>query len=158
MALNHLSIATAVNAVLVANTTPVFQAVLAGQPLGLPLGGPYAAYWYLGRGVPVEGTDTLGQVMLIERWQIAFWWPLQAERSTIQALEVEIADCDQSTRTAFWADADLGASVATYIDLTDSEVGFGRFPLAGSPANAKIYRGLGYELHVADLEGEAKAK
>lgn len=149
MAIDHTDIADRIQAILEANTTPQFLAVFCGEPLGLPLGGPYAAFWYLGR---TEDEKTLGNVMPTERWQVTCWWNRQPERSTLEAWEVGIADADTALRTAFRGDSTLNGE-STDLDITGSSVDYRAFPLGQQPA--ALYRGLSFELLILDLEGEA---
>lgn len=155
MAIDHQAIADRIQAILEANTTPQFLAVFCGEPLGLPLGGPFAAFWYLGRQ-PQIGT-LRGQINVTERWAIACWWPRQPERATLEAWEVSIADADQALQTAFRADSQLNAASTTatsrFIDLTDSTVDYRSFPLGAQPG--ALYRGLNFEILLNNPEGEA---
>lgn len=158
MPLNHAAIVNRIEAIMSGvqkGNSPLFKHVYPGEPLGLPVGGPYAAFWYLGR-VPKFG-NVRGDIEVYERYQIACYWPRQPEPSTLEAFENEIADADQALQTAFRADSTLSnGSGPPYqssptIDITDSAVAYGGFP---ATRGAAIYRSLEFELHVLDREGE----
>ena len=57
-----------------------FAQVIPGRPAGLPLGGPFATFWYLGRTDAREGRQTLGNIMYAARIQIMCFWVRQPER------------------------------------------------------------------------------
>lgn len=152
MTLTHATLIDRIEAILVANTSPVFLQVFPGEPLGLPVGGPYAAFWYLGREVSIGSLR--GQIDVTERYQVTCWWPRQPERATLEAFENEIADADQSLHTAFRADSSLNAASATptstFAVVTNSAVSYVVFP-----GSTLVYRALEFELHVNDREGES---
>ena len=97
------AIDTELSAVLNTAGAAAFAAVLQGEPLGLPLGGPYACFWYMGREDARSGRQTLGNVMYTARIQIACFWPIQPERSTQGAFEADIVTVDTSIRRALRA-------------------------------------------------------
>lgn len=148
MTIDHSDVLDRIEAILVANSTPQFQKVIVGEPLGLPLGGPHAAVWYLGR--ELDGM-TLGNAMIVERYQVMCFWPRRPELATLETFENEIADADQALATAFRADSTLNGE-STDLSITDSRVDYGVFPSGNT-----IYRSLEFELRVLDLEGEAIA-
>ena len=155
---DRAGIVNRIQAILVAATkidgsTAMFLQVFPGEPLGLPVGGPYVAFWYLGDSPPPEGLQTIGNVMLHERFQVMAFWPRQVERGTMETLENEIWDANRRLKADFRGDSQLNALV-TDLDITDSVVGFGGFPLDG---RAAIYRTLEFELQIRDLEGESIA-
>jgi hypothetical protein len=137
-------------AVLNSDGVVAFQQVFQGEPLGLPIGGPYAAFWYMGRTDAREGRQTLGNIMYAARIQIACFWPIQPERATQALLEADIATVDTSIRRALRANSAINSNL-TDLDITDSLVDYGGFPATAN----QIYRVLMFELHLDNLEGEA---
>jgi hypothetical protein len=133
-----------------------FQQVFPGEPLGLPVGGPYACFWYLGR-VRSDKTggasDTFGNEMYAARIQIAAFWPIQPERVSLPDMEADIATIDTSIRRELRGDSTINSEV-TDLTITDSTVSYGSFPAGGTP---QLYRSLMFELHLDNLEGEAIA-
>lgn len=153
MAIDHDTVTTRLGAILQGIATPSFNAVYPGEPLGLPVGDRYAAFWYLGRGIGTRsGESTLSNAMITEQWHIECWWLRQPERASFEAWEVEIADADQGIQTAIRADSQLGGACSDSW-VTDSNVGYKSFPLGPQP-NA-LYRSLAMQLNLEDLEGEA---
>lgn len=135
---------------------PAFQQVFPGEPLGLPVGGPYACFWYMGRVASdkTEGAPaSFGNVMYAARVQIAAFWPIQPERTTLPDLEADIAAIDTSIRRELRGDSTINSEV-TDLTITDSVVSYGSFPAGGTP---QLYRSLMFELHMDNLEGEAIA-
>lgn len=128
---------------------PAFVDVIQGEPLGLPLGGPYACFYYLGREDSREGRMTLGNVMYTARIQVMAFWPIQPDRATVGALEADIATVDTNIRRAFRGNSTINSEV-TDLDILNSIVDFGAFP-AGTQ---QIYRSLSMELRLENLEGE----
>lgn len=132
------------------NGAAAFQQVIPGEPLGLPLGGPHAAFWYLGRRDSRAGRQTLGNIMYAARIQIGAFWVKQHERDTLAGLDAEIATVDTNIRRAFRGDSTINNNL-TDLDITDSEVGFG--PSPGISPSIQ-YRALMFELVLDNLEGE----
>ena len=130
-----------------------FLDVIPGKPLGLPLGGPYACFWYEGRMPSREGETSLGNVMYAARIPIQCFWVRQAERATLLALEADIATIDTGIRRAFRANSTINSNL-TDLTITDSERDSGMF--AGSQ-NQTIYESIAFELRLDNLEGEAIA-
>lgn len=153
MTLNHTDLIDRIQTIL--ESTERFVQVFPGEPLGLPQGGPYAAFWYLGREVSIGSLR--GQIDVTERYQVTCWWPRQAERTTLEPFENQIADTDQALHVAFRADSSLNAASATatstFAVVTNSAVSYGVFP-----GSNLIYRALEFELHVNDREGESITK
>ncbi len=153
MALDHSDIIDAIETIMKANSSPVFN-VIVGEPLGLPPGDRHAAFWYLGR--QPKFANLRGDIEVIERYQIVCYWLKRTEPSTLEAFENEIADADQALSTAFRANATLSGHTgppyksSPTLEITDSEVSFGGFPSNGTA----IYRALEFELHILDREGE----
>lgn len=155
MALDHAAIIDRFEAILGGVTTPVFEAVIPGEPLGLPLGGPYAAFWYLGRGAGTRsGEMSLSNVMVTEQWHVECWWLREPERATFERWENDISDADQAIQTAIRGDSQLSGECSD-LWVSDSSVGYKSFPLGAQP-NA-LYRSLNFTVHIEDLEGEAIA-
>ena len=114
------TIMTAIQAELAAvvNTAgaPAFgENVIAGEPIGLPLGGPYACFWYLGRenartanGAPAS----YGNVMYAARIQVMCLWPRQ-DRATLAAWEADIATIDTNIRRRFRANSTTSTASQT---------------------------------------------
>jgi hypothetical protein len=131
----------------------MFADVFIGEPRGLPQGGPYACAWYLGR-VPSDKSDgapaSLTNVMYAARVQIACFWPIQPEIVSLPAFEADIAAADTSIRRAFRGDSTINSEV-TDLEITDSEVSYGGFPIG----TQVLYRALMFELRLDNLEGEA---
>ncbi len=158
--LNWTDIFNAIQADLEAVTNsagaPAFEIVIPGEPIGLPVGGPYCCFWYRGR-IPATKAGgaraTFGNVMYAARIQVAAYWQRQNERSTVGTLEADIATIDTNMRRAFRANSTINNNL-TDLDITDSEVDFGGFPLSGNQA---LYRYLMFELRLDNLEGEAIA-
>ena len=134
-----------------ANGDLAFVDVLPGKPLGLPLGGPYACFWYEGRIPSREGEMSMGNVMYAARIAVQAFWPRQAERATLLALEADIATVDTGIRRAFRANSTIHSTV-TDLTITDTERDSGMF--AGSQ-NQTIYESIAFELRLDNLEGEA---
>lgn len=133
-----------------------FEIVIPGEPIGLPTGGPYCCFWYLGRtdAATAGGAQkTFGNVMYAARIQIAAYWPAQVERATVGTLEADIATIDTNIRRAFRANSTINSAL-TDLDITDSDVDFGGFPLS---TNQALYRYLMFELRLDNLEGEGIA-
>lgn len=139
-------------------TTPRFT-VISGNPIALPAdGSPWAAYWYDGRGDPVEGPMTLGNRMNTYRYTVRCFWNRQPELVTQENFQDEIAVADQSLRAAFWGDTTLDGD-ATSLDISDSQTepdGF--FPIQAARGDQRWYYTLEFSLSVVDLEGEAIAR
>lgn len=127
-----------------------FLDVLPGKPLGLPLGGPYATFWYDGRTDSVDGRATFGNVMYAARIIIACFWERRVERSTLGALEADIAAIDTNIRRAFRGNSTINSNL-TDLDITDSTRDTGGFP---GTQNQTIYHSLEMELRLDNLEGE----
>ena len=134
-----------------ANGDLAFVDVIPGKPLGLPLGGPYACFWYEGRIPSREGEMSMGNVMYAARIPIQCFWLRQAERSTLLALEADIATVDTGIRRAFRANSTINSTV-TDLTITDTERDNGVF--AGSQ-NQTVYESIAFELRLDNLEGEA---
>jgi len=131
-----------------------FEAVIAGEPQGLPLGGPYACFWYLGRTDPTNGArKTLGNVMYAARIAVQCFWPLQRERSTLGELEADIATIDTNIRREFRGNSILNSTL-TDLEITDSMVAYDDLPVIGR-GEFGFYRKLSFELILDNLEGEA---
>lgn len=128
-----------------------FLDVIPGKPLGLPLGGPYATFWYEGRTDPAVGMQTLGNIMYAARIAVACFWQRQPERSTLAALEADMAAIDTSIRRAFRANSTINSNV-TDLTITDSTRDTGSFPGSNNPT---IYNSIEMELRLDNLEGEA---
>jgi len=155
MSLNRGAVIDAIEAILRANTTPSFT-VHVGEPLALaPDYSPWACFWYDGESEPPEGGQTLGNVMVYERFQVMCLWHRRVEPTTLEALEKEIWDANRSLKAAIWGDSTLGGLV-TDLDVSDSVTDYGLFPLQGV-ANAPFYRTLEFQIFVKDLEAEAIA-
>jgi hypothetical protein len=149
MALVHTDIVSAIRTILATTFT---EGVFSGPPKGLPPGGPYGTFWYLGRTDPPTGRETWGNVMLVSRWQVACIWPRYPERTTHDVLEAVIADAEQALRTAFRGDSTLNGKT-TDLKITDSEV-----DLVSPETNPNsLFRSVAFELQLIDLEGEAIA-
>src|SRR3990167_5011888 len=147
------AIKTELEAVVNAADAPAFQEVISGEPLGLPLGGPTACFWYLGRsdsGKTGGAGMTLGNVMYAARIQVGVFWVKQSERDTLAGLDADIATIDTNIRRAFRANSTINSNV-TDLDITDSDVGFG--PSPGISPSIQ-YRALMFELRLDNLEGE----
>lgn len=155
MSLDHTDIITSISTLLTANTTPVFT-VVHGEPLALaPDGSPFACYWYLGRTDPPEGRRTLRNVMYAARFRVICLWHRPLEIGSFTAMEDEIGTADDSLRAAFRGDSTLNGT-ATDLDISDSQVDYGAFPLQGE--GSAIYRSLEFDLLVTSLEGETIAQ
>lgn len=135
---------------------PAFVQVIAGEPMGLPLGGPYACFWYLGRADAREGRMSLGNVMYAARWQVMGLWPAQAERVTLGDWEADIATVDTNIRRRFRANSTINSSV-TDLDILDSQLDYGELPYPGGGGAVGLYRVLQMEVRLDNLEGEAIA-
>ena len=146
------AIETELRGVTNASGNTAFVDVLPGKPLGLPLGGPYACFWYEGRMPSREGEMSLGNVMYAARIPIQCFWPRQAERATLLALEADIATVDTGIRRAFRANSTINSSV-TDLTITDSARDNGVF----TGTNPTVYESIDFELRLDNLEGEAIA-
>ncbi len=131
-----------------------FADVIQGEPIGLPLGGPYACFWYLGRTDAGAGKLTLGNVMYAARIQILCLWPMQAERATLGSWESDIATIDTSIRRRFRANSAINSNL-TDLDIGDSQLGYADLPIASGSNTRGLYRVLSMELQLDNLEGEA---
>lgn len=152
MSLDRQAITSRIGAILTAHTTPEFT-VLEGEPLGLaPDGSPFVCFWYLGDTDPPEGRRTLGNIMSLERFQITCFWHRVMEIGSLPGLEAEIWSANRTLKAAFRADSTLNGA-ATDLDITDSQVSIGAFPLQGE--GAALYRTLEFELEIKSLEEEA---
>ncbi len=127
---------------------PAFVDIIQGEPLGLPLGGPYCCFWYLGRVDSRAGRQTLGNIMYAARVQVAAYWPIQ-DRTTLASFEANIATVDTSIRRAFRANSIINSNL-TDLDISDSDVSYGGFPTG----TQQMYRALMFELRFDNLEGE----
>lgn len=137
---------------------PAFADVIQGEPIGLPLGGPYACFWYLGR-TDASGGATFGNIMYAARIQIMCLWPMRAERETLGAWEADIATIDTSIRRRFRANSVINSNL-TDLDILDSQVSYGDLPssqAAPGTSARNLYRVLQMELRLDNLEGEAIA-
>lgn len=150
MSLDRTAIIDRIQAVLEEHTTPAFTVVV-GEPLALgPDGAPFACFWYLGDTDPPEGRRTLANIMSLERFQVMCFWHRQMELGTLEALETEIWQANRTLKAAFRGDSSLN-NEATDLDITDSQVDYGVFPIDG----ATFFRTLEFELQVKSLEEEA---
>lgn len=141
-------------AVVNADGRQAFVQVFIGEPIGLPLGGPYACAWYLGREDSRAGRATLGNIMYAAKIQILCLWPMQVERATLESWEADIATVDTNIRRAFRGNATINSNL-TDLDISDSENSYGDLPGAGSAANSRfVYRVLQFVLTLDNLEGE----
>lgn len=129
-----------------------FQEVIAGEPHGLPLGGPFACYWYGGRVDSRSGGSTLGNVMYAARVIVECFWPIQVERTTLRALEADIAAIDTSIRREFRGNSAINSNL-TDLYFTDSQLAFDDLPIVATDRFG-FYRKLSMELHLENLEGE----
>lgn len=135
-----------------------FKDVILGEPMALPLDGPYCCVWYIGRtlantsgGAPAS----LANVMYAARLQIMVLWPMQGERSKLGAWEADIATIDTGIRRALRADSTVNSSVTDLV-ITDSQLSYGDLPVAGATKGTfGLYRVLQMELLLDNLEGEA---
>ena len=132
---------------------PAFASIITGEPLGLPLGGPHAAFWYIGRTDSRQGPQTIGNVMYAARIQIGAFWCKQNERDTLADLDADIATIDTNIRRRFRANSTINNTM-TDLMFGDSEVGFG--PSPGISPTIQ-YRALMLDLVLDNLEGEAIA-
>lgn len=136
-----------------------FTDVIRGEPAGLPLGGPYAVFWYLGRTDSPRAAGsraTLGNVMYAARIQIMCLWPQRVERSVLGAWEADIATIDTAIRRQFRANSVINSNL-TDLDITDSDVSYGTLPIPAPQGSRGLYRMLQFELVLDNLEGEAIA-
>lgn len=141
-------------AVIDSSGNPAFATVGTGEPLGLPIGGPHAYAWYVGRRDSIHaGRQTLGNIMYAAVIQVGVFWVKQHERDTLAALDADIATIDTNIRRAFRANSTINNAM-TDLDITDSQVGFG--PSPGISPSIQ-YRALMFELVLDNLEGEAIA-
>lgn len=150
MTIDHADLTTAIEGHL---TTALGTGHVMAGPNPIPIGGPWARYYYAGRTDPPEGRQTFGNVMLAEKWNVEVFWPRQPEPTTWKALEAEIARVDGALRTAFRGDSTLNGE-ATDLTIEDSDTDSVRSTLQANPG---IYRALALELLITDLEGEAIA-
>lgn len=148
------AIDTELTAVLNTAGDAAFVDVIQGEPIGLPLGGPYVCFWYLGRTDASAGKLTLGNVMYAARIQILCLWPMQAERATLGAWEADIATIDTSIRRRFRANSVINSNL-TDLDIGDSQLGYADLPIASGSNTRGLYRVLSMELQLDNLEGEA---
>lgn len=135
---------------------PAFAQVIPGEPIGLPLGGPYCCFWYLGRTDAREGRMTLGNVMYAARWQVMCLWPIQVERATLADWEADIATVDTNIRRRFRANSTINSTV-TDLDILDSQLDYGELPGGRNPDGGValfLYRVLQMEVRLDNLEGE----
>lgn len=154
MSLDRDAITVRIGEICRALTTPRFT-VIEGEPLALsPDGSPFLCFWYLGDTAPPEGRMTLGNVMVLERFQIMCFWHRRLEPGTFERFEAEIWQANRTLKAAFRADSTLN-NEATDLDITDSQVDYGVFPLQS--ASPVMYRSLEFELQVKSLEEEAIA-
>ena len=131
-----------------------FVEVIHGEPIGLPHGGPYACFWYLGRTDPTNGQrKTLGNVMYAARLQIMCFWPVRPERSSWGAWEADIATIDTTIRREFRGNSIINSNL-TDLEITDSDLSYGYLPIPAGTSRG-LYRILSMELILDNLEGEA---
>jgi hypothetical protein len=153
MSIDRQDVIDRLQAIFTAHTTPAFT-VVTGEPLALaPDGSPFLCFWYLGDTEPPEGRMTFTNVMVMERFQVICLWHRVLELEAFEALEKEIWDANRTLKAALRGDSTLN-NEATDLDIKDSQVDYGVFPLDGSPY---VYRSLEFELHIKDLEAEAIA-
>jgi len=148
------AIKTELVAVLNSAGAAAFQSVGIGEPLGLPLGGPHAFAWYVGRRDAITSggnRETFGNVMYAAVIQVGVFWVKQNERDTLEALDADIATIDTNIRRRFRANSTINSNL-TDLEITDSQVGFG--PSPGISPSIQ-YRALMFELILDNLEGEA---
>lgn len=129
-----------------------FQEVIPGEPAGLPLGGPFACFWYLGRVDSRSGAMTFGNVMYAARIAIQCFFPVQRERATLPAFEADIATIDTSIRRELRGNSVINSNL-TDLWLTDSEVAYDDLPIVTTDRFG-FYRKLSMELHLENLNGE----
>ena len=151
MSLDRDAIIDRIHTILSDHATPQFT-VVSGEPIALsPDGSPFVCFWYLGDAPPPEGRMTLTNVMVLERFQIMCFWHRRLELETFDAFEKEIWEANRTLKAAFRADSTLNGE-STDLDITDSAVDYGVFPLQAS--NPVMYRTLEFELQVKSLEEE----
>ena len=151
MSLDRDAIVDRIQSILSDHATPRFT-VLTGEPLALaPDGSPFACFWYLGDTPAPEGRMTLTNVMVVERFQVMCLWHRVLEIGSFEAMEKEIWGANRTLKAAFRGDSTLNGQ-ASDLDITDSAVDYGVFPLQG--ASPVMYRTLEFELHVKSLEEE----
>ena len=136
--------------ILRANTSPQFLDVIVGEPLGLPLGGPYAVFWYLGDGMPSEGRGTFTQRFHEERFRVQVYWHRRPELASLKEWEYEITDCKQALLTAFAADSQLGGNCDD-LDYSTVENGYVKHEVD----SIQWYRVLRFDLVLNGLNEEA---
>lgn len=153
MTLDRTAIIDRIKHHLEANTEPAFT-VIVGEPLQLPVdGSPFACFWYLGNAEPPVGGMTLKKRMNVARYQVMCFWHRRIEIGALEPWEEQIQAADENLRTAFWGDFTLNGEV-TDLDITDTTVDYGFFPLQVTNASQVLFRTLDFELQVRDLEGE----
>lgn len=154
MSVNHQNVIDRLQAIFEGHTTPTFT-VVTGEPLALaPDGSPFLCFWYLGDQPAREGRMTLGNVMVEERFKVICLWHRQIELGTFEAFEKEIWDANRTLKAALRGDSTLNGYV-TDLDVTDSEVDYGVFPIQGT--SSAVYRSLEFELLLRALDEEAIA-
>lgn len=157
MALNHATIINAIEAILVANASPVFTVIM-GEPMAVPLGDRYACCWYTGRQA-IYG-NVRGQMEVTETYHIACFWLRRPEPTTLETFENEIADADQALCTAFRAQSTLTNphtepfNSSPCLNITPSQVSWGTLGRQGSAGVRDLYRALEFDLEILDREGE----
>lgn len=135
---------------------PLFRGVYEGPIIGLPLGGPYANFQYIGRmdAKSAGGNQmTLGTVMYAARIYVGCFWVRQVERATLALFDQQMAKADTDIRRAFRGDSTINSDV-TDLDITDSTTSPGRFFEGPNPG--VMYNALEFELHLDNLEGEPR--
>lgn len=153
MSINHAAVIDRLHTIFREHRTPQFT-VVPGEPLALaPDGSPFLCFWYMGDTDPPEGRMTLTNVMVLERFKVMCLWHRVLELGTYEALENQIWDANRTLKAALRGDSTLGELV-TDLDVTDSQVDYGVFPIQGASGNAPVYRSLEFELLLKGLEEE----
>lgn len=135
--------------------TTDFKRVFAGEPLGLPLSGPYAAFWLTGES---RKGKTLGNVMVRTNVRVRLYWELVGEDTVREAVEQEIWTAMREVQAAFRADSLLNAtSDAAIADLEIGNADAGYMEQSSPTGVNAWYRTLTFDLEIEDLEAEAIA-
>lgn len=135
---------------------PAFVQVLQGEPIGLPIGGPYCCFWYSHREDSLAGPSTLGNVMYAAIIEILCLWPAQPERATQGYFNADIATVDTNIRRALRANSTVNSTVND-LSITGGPVTYGDLPVPGGGGARAPYRVLPLTVRLENLEGEAIA-
>lgn len=135
--------------------SPVFTAIIEGEPWAPLVDVTWCAFWYAGRVAPTHtggAQQTLDNVMYAAEIEFVGYWPIP-DMAVLPALDAEIATVDTNIRRRIRANSTLNSEV-TDLDITDSRAVYANFPNAVAELRGLTYRVLTMQIILDNLEGE----